>query len=237
MHITNKQKFLTLCLILPFYIFLGGYIVAYSIMFIFSVLNLNLTEQLYLMLVNLITPFITLCMLFFTYKEFLIDSWHKFEESFSKNMRWIFTGGIGIVYLGNIASNILMLSLNIVDKSDNQATIESLADNFPAYMIISAVILAPLVEEMVFRGFIYNWLKKYNVILSMIISSLLFGLLHVFDSILVNNDLSELIQMIPYAVMGFTICYSYKKFNNIFVPIGIHSLMNAIAMIAILSQK
>ncbi len=45
-------------------------------------------------------------------------------------------------------------------------------------MFIYASIVAPVVEELIYRGFIMNALKKYGKVFAIVISSILFGLMH-----------------------------------------------------------
>lgn len=45
-------------------------------------------------------------------------------------------------------------------------------------MVLYAVLLGPIAEELVYRGFVLTSLKKYGKIFSIIISSMLFGVMH-----------------------------------------------------------
>lgn len=80
---------------------------------------------------------------------------------------------------------------------------------------IAASFIAPIVEELIFRGIILNRLKiKIGVKKAIIVSSILFGMIHYELGIL--------------SAIIFGICMSliYLKTRNIFVTIAIHIINN-----------
>ncbi|MDL2246291.1 CPBP family intramembrane metalloprotease [Methanobrevibacter sp. OttesenSCG-928-K11] len=84
--------------------------------------------------------------------------------------------------------------------------------------IISSVIIAPLFEELLFRGIILQKLnKRLGIIVSILISSILFGIIH---------DLGGIFSAF---IFGICMCILYIKSNNILVPIFAHALNNLIA--------
>ena len=88
------------------------------------------------------------------------------------------------------------------------------------YIVIYTVILVPIAEELTFRGVILNRLNnKVNFIYAIIISSLLFSLVHGFG------------RLTPTFFFGLCMCVIYLKTNNIIIPIIIHVLNNATATV------
>lgn len=124
----------------------------------------------------------------------------------------------------------ILLNINITE-SNNQNTIEILFKKSPLIMTIDCVILAPFVEECIFR----LGLKKIinNKYIFITISGLLFGLMHIFPTELPYTI--ALIQSITYITMGINLAYIYEETNNIWIPIGIHMLNNFIGMISLLA--
>ncbi|OLU36700.1 CPBP family intramembrane glutamic endopeptidase [Ileibacterium valens] len=86
---------------------------------------------------------------------------------------------------------------------------------------ITAVIAAPILEEIVFRGLIFKALKKYSLSFAMFFSALCFGLLHM-----------NLFQGIPVFAMGILLAYFYHQSNTLCLPIGIHMINNLISVLA-----
>ena len=92
-------------------------------------------------------------------------------------------------------------------------------------MVFSAVFFAPFTEEMVFRNSIKNIItNKYVFIIT---SGLVFGGLHVIGNI---NTIYDLLYIIPYSTPGIAFAIMLQKTDNIFVPMGIHFMHNAILM-------
>jgi len=95
----------------------------------------------------------------------------------------------------------------------------SFSENPVAYILlfISVVLLAPVVEEIVFRGILFNLLnKKRGLIFSMVVSSLFFGVLHAET-------------MVPTAVIGFVLCFIYQKTGSLKLSMAGHMFNNLVA--------
>ena len=79
--------------------------------------------------------------------------------------------------------------------------------NEPLYIdIIMAVFVAPILEEIVFRGVIMNNLRKYGIRVAIIINSLLFGLSHYNIEMIVPAFLTGII--FSYVACKYSIKYS-----------------------------
>ena len=109
-----------------------------------------------------------------------------------------------------------------------------------ALVTLVAVFVAPLVEEFLFRVLLQGWLEKRQVASSVqhdtelleghrrapgyspiIVSSLLFGLLHVGHGA----------DPIPLFVLGLFLGYAYRQTHRILAPLVIHMLVNGVAIL------
>jgi len=79
--------------------------------------------------------------------------------------------------LGAFIVGIISTSLGIDATSANQAALEEIINVSPLWMLITSVICAPVVEELLFRGAIKRIIKNKRVFV--IVSGLSFGLVHV----------------------------------------------------------
>lgn len=93
-----------------------------------------------------------------------------------------------------------------------------------AFYILSILIIAPIVEEFAFRGIIMTKLKKeYSSIVAIMISAILFGLIHL---------MTGSILIVLFAIIGGIIfALSYEKTGTLFVPIIVHIVGNICDMI------
>lgn len=119
-----------------------------------------------------------------------------------------------------------------VDSSSNQIVIEAILNNGGAVpMVLATVLLAPVVEELIYRKAIFSIGNKYGILSSYVFSILLFTLPHMLSSDKSNMGI-WLLQCIPYAFSGGLLCLIYHKSNyNIYTCIIVHMANNLIACI------
>ena len=133
----------------------------------------------------------------------------------------------GIILIFYMISN-FSLTVLVSDIATNQAIISQ----WPIYIsAFIAIIIAPFTEELMFRGFMKKFIK--NDILFILLSSLIFGALHVT----VANSIPQLLFVIPYSILGFAFSLNYVKTRNIVSNIVLHSIWNSIAIIALIISK
>jgi len=84
--------------------------------------------------------------------------------------------------------------------------------------IISVIIMAPVAEELLFRGLLFNTIKHAGYPRAAIIASAaLFALVH-----------GSLALMLPLFVMGFALAWLYEKSGSLIAPMVMHATFNAI---------
>jgi len=84
--------------------------------------------------------------------------------------------------------------------------------------IVSVVMMAPIAEELLFRGILFNTIKHAGYPLAgMFASAALFALVH-----------GSVALMLPLFVMGFALAWVYEKSGSIIAPIVMHATFNAI---------
>ncbi|MBR1718013.1 MAG: CPBP family intramembrane metalloprotease [Bacilli bacterium] len=139
---------------------------------------------------------------------------------YSKSIKYYLVGLIIMVF-----SNTILALLTNGGIAGNEETVRAMFKMSPVYMYISAVLFAPVVEELVFRQGIRNICGK-NIIF-IIVSGFLFGGLHVMSSISTTLDL---FYIIPYSALGVVFAIMLYKTDNIFVSMGFHFMHNGILM-------
>jgi len=82
----------------------------------------------------------------------------------------------------------------------------------------AAILVAPVVEEILFRGILYRTIQQRGYPrLGLYGSSLLFGAIH-----------ANLMTLIPLAFLAVILALLYDKTNNLMAPILAHSVFNAV---------
>lgn len=118
-------------------------------------------------------------------------------------------GGAGV----SIALNIVIALTNMAGNDTAFVEVSDMITSNPLFVtIICAGILIPIVEEILFRGLIFNRIKcQYNFVAGLLISSLLFGIYH-----------GNIVQGIYATLLGIFLGFAYHKTKSILIPIFIH---------------
>ncbi|GAC1315771.1 MAG: hypothetical protein NVSMB25_00230 [Thermoleophilaceae bacterium] len=88
---------------------------------------------------------------------------------------------------------------------------------------IVVIVIAPVAEEIFFRGFFYRALRgRFGVHVAATIDGVLFGLIHYGGS--------DTLSILPVlALLGFIFCLVYERTGTIYATIALHALNNTIA--------
>ena len=155
------------------------------------------------------------------FKDHLKRDFYAFRVNFKSYMSYIFPK-LGIMYLFYISANIIASVVLKLGNSVNQQNIEAM----PFWFTIPlAVVWAPIVEEIVFRGCFRRLIKNDKVFV--IVSALIFGMVHTMSE---ASLISFVFLTIPYSILGGFLAYIYTKTNNICSNMFCHSFHNALAM-------
>lgn len=139
----------------------------------------------------------------------------------------------GWLYLSMILCNIILLLQDSSTSNNQQEVLSSLLAN-PILTTIVTVIFAPVVEEIVFRGCLYGKLRELlNYKTCLLISSLAFGFLHIYQSLL-SGDFLDCAYILTYAVMGMQFGILYEKHDSIVACMLLHCMNNTIATLMML---
>ncbi|MDR1821223.1 MAG: CPBP family intramembrane metalloprotease [Oscillospiraceae bacterium] len=128
---------------------------------------------------------------------------------------------LAVLGVGSIMGLLLALS-RIADIDSAFQAVETQLLSMPFWVrFVSVVLLAPVVEEICFRGLLVNravyWLPKWAVVL---ISAAAFGIVHL-----------NFVQGINAAVLGAALALLYLKYRSIWVPIAGHAANNLISVV------
>lgn len=93
-------------------------------------------------------------------------------------------------------------------------------------MIVAATLIAPLTEEILFRGFLYGVLKRYtDGAFATLISALLFGIVHLHVG-----------SFLPLCFLALLLATAYELTGSLLVPMIMHALFNALMIVAMFAS-
>lgn len=162
----------------------------------------------------------------------LYISWPLLKMEKTKDLKSILTTVLFSVLILLIMNMVFNIIINFFQKpivSNNQAALNTIRLDSKVLFIGMSVVVGPFVEEIVFRGLIFR--KIYDgshFISAMLISSFLFGFVHIMDSVL-NGDFSQVMYLFLYGGLGTIFCFVYRRHNTIYVCILLHMVYNFLA--------
>lgn len=133
-------------------------------------------------------------------------------------------------YLLYLFGNGLVIQLFGEAEAVNQLAVEGMFAYVPVWQLfIMIVVVAPVVEELLFRGLIlFSGDQLETTWLRLILSALLFGMIH---------SPTNIQSFYSYVGMGFIFSYAGKKTQSIEASIIFHFLNNLIAFTAVLAMQ
>lgn len=127
---------------------------------------------------------------------------------------WLFLGAMMFSGWNQWLENTLGIesmqdTVKLLQKSEDPAVL--------ALMAVAAVLVAPLAEEVVFRGYLYAAAKRFcGIAGSVLFSSLVFAAAH-----------GNVVALLPLFVLAVLLCLIYEFTGSIWACISVHFLFNA----------
>jgi hypothetical protein len=211
----NRKSFKALLIFISYFIYSSFQTIPLSLIGInYSTLSLS-SKVIYILTYELLYIILLIFLYRKTFKDDILDYIKNFKSYIKYLDYW------AIAFFLMIISNIAITYLLPSSVATNQELINELFTKAPVYIIVSSVLYAPIIEEIIFRLSLRNIFK--NNLVFIIISGLVFGALHVVSSF---ERWSDLIYIITYSIPGFIFAYSLVKSKNICVPMSLHLFHN-----------
>jgi hypothetical protein len=155
----------------------------------------------------------------------LIFAWRRIHWKslgFGK-LDWNTVGiGCGLLvasYILIILHNLLLWALGVSTQGEDIARIFAELDT-PLWFFIVGAIFAPLVEEIFFRGFLFQGFRqRYGWVNAMLLSSAIFAVAHL-----------QLVALVPTFILGCLLAYVYHRSNSVWPGITLHFLVNVFGL-------
>jgi len=159
--------------------------------------------------------------LIFTWRRI---SWkHLGFGRFDWNVLGLGCGLLIASYVIIIIHNLILMALKIdTQGAEILELINSLES--PVWFFFVGAVLAPIVEEMFFRGFLFQGFRqKYGWVSAALLSSGIFAVAHL-----------DLVALIPTFILGCLLAYVYHRSNSVWPGVILHVLVNAFGLCAAL---
>ena len=97
-------------------------------------------------------------------------------------------------------------------------------------LLIVLLLLAPFVEEVLFRGLVFGNLRSKSRVGAYAASCLLFALLHVWQFAVAGQDGASFLLMLQYLVPGVVLAWVYERSGTLWTAIALHAGVNALSV-------
>ncbi|MCL2588469.1 MAG: CPBP family intramembrane metalloprotease [Oscillospiraceae bacterium] len=224
----SRRELLIALIYLPLHLFVIGDIVLELLLHFGSAdstLNQLLTQ------LNLLYMLTGTVVLMLAMRRYLQASFVRFLAFGTKNIRVLLTGYSIRFVLAFAVGIILSFLTPEVGAGPNEEVLREIVDYSLLPSLFLTVILAPIVEELLFRAAIFAPLLKRNRFLAYFVSTFLFAFIHILH-FLSSAPLPMLLTvMLFYIPAGAALAWVYEKSGNIWTAIILHGLMNLIAIL------
>lgn len=172
----------------------------------------------------LIMEFVLMSILILMNRKKLKNDYADFNENHKKYLKY----GFKLWFIGLI---IMMISNGIIagmtkGLASNEEANRQLMLQYPIYMVISTMMLAPFIEELTFRGNFKDAFKNKKVFI--LFTAFVFASVHVLNGI---TSPLELLYYIPYGALSIAFGKIYMETDNIYTTMVIHSVHNSLSII------
>lgn len=147
-------------------------------------------------------------------------SWrHLGFRKFPLDMVALSLGILLLIYPLILLHNLVLVWLGVQTQGDSITELYQ-ALGTPLPFLLATVILAPLSEEIFFRGFLFPGLRqKHGWVKAMLISSAIFALFHLQPA-----------AFIPTFLLGCVLAYAFQRSSSIWPGVILHFLINGFAL-------
>ena len=161
------------------------------------------------------------------YKQ-LIHDFKIFKSYFKEYFVLILkTWGKALVLVA-IAAIIIYITTDKM-KANNQIALQNSFNSNPVFIALLSMFYAPIAEELMFRGVLRKFIK--NKKLFVIVSGVVFGLMHVIDD---SKTLAEFSYVFVYSILGIYLAGIYARTNNLCTNIFMHFMQNTLSVIGMI---
>lgn len=130
----------------------------------------------------------------------------------------------GVMIVGNVIGTALNSFIGAIIGRDIANSTSDLIENSPVWLItLVAVIIGPIIEEMMFRKMMIDRLGVYGDKIAIIVSAVAFGLFH-----------GNFYQFFYAAMLGMVLGYVYTKTGNTLYNTALHMIINFFGSVAVL---
>ena len=185
---------------------------------------------------NVIYYYVLFAVTVLIFHKFLARTCRNLADNLGGACRMLLVGLVALYGLNELAYR--LTNLIIANRTNlNDTAISAQMDSAPYMTLLIVVLLAPFVEEVLFRGLVFGNLKGKSRPVAYVVSCALFALLHVWQFAVVHQDVTYFLLMLQYLVPGVVLAWAYDRSGTLWTSIALHALANALRVWAMAGKE
>ena len=166
---------------------------------------------------NVIYYYVLFAVTVLIFHKFLARTCRNLADNLGGACRMLLVGLVALYGLNELAYR--LTNLIITNRTNlNDTAISAQMDSAPYMTLLIVVLLAPFVEEVLFRGLVFGNLKGKSRTVAYVVSCALFALLHVWQFAVVHQDVTYFLLMLQYLVPGAVLAWAVWGLRRFWPP-------------------
>ena len=166
------------------------------------------------------------------FRKFLLENWKAAADRIFPTIYYAVLAYLGSqVFLSLVTRVILVLRPDFGNVNDQ--SIQDMLTQAPGIMVLGAVVLAPVAEEIFYRGLFFRKLFDVKPWLGYGVSMLVFAAIHTVGYIGIVEPGLLILAFVQYLPAGYCLCWCYRQTGNILSPILMHIIFNASSILGL----
>lgn len=145
----------------------------------------------------------------------------------------LYAAGVGLVAFYGLNELLFRVSRAVFGNQVNlnDYAISAQVNDAPRGTVLILIFLAPFIEEVLFRGYVFGGLKGHSRAVAYLVSCLLFSFLHVWQ-FLGGGVISPggVLMLVQYLAPAAVLAWAYDFSGNLWGPLLLHVVVNLLHM-------
>lgn len=161
---------------------------------------------------------------------------HYLKESFADMCRG-FTDTLAAVLVGFVVYELFsglinyVLALLFTRLDPGTAAANHAAKLNPDEKLLVRLLLAPVVEEVLFRGVVFGSLRGRSAVLAYVVSVVFFSFYFVWQDIVFSFSPAVFLTLLRYVPAGLVLGWAYSRAHTVWAPILLHMMINCVTLL------
>lgn len=166
--------------------------------------------------------------------SYALKGWKaKYQDFTIASMSWILSYPL-VIAVGQVVALFLMFTYKNVEPEQvavQQIKTATTSTSLLVVLIFCIILIVPMIEELLFRGFLQNWIKKFmDPWKAIAVTSLIFALFHFSPT----QGMGNIELIISLFILSCFLGFIYERQKSLWAPFFLHSIFNTVSIMLIL---